>query len=256
MKIIFFLFVLFASHPAFAQKVEQYMNVEIGPFNAADLKLAYELGQKEYHFLTEIKTAGLFHSLYPFVAVYETKGAKIRDSFSARQYGYQTQSRNHIRTKSFVFDQNGILKSRISSKDNERKEVLITLPKEKVDAYDIQTVMAMLAEQLSKNHFCAMEKTVFDGKKQYRVLVQDEGKTTLKDPVTSQKKQALKCSLKLIGGEKQKGDLLWEMTAKKPVYFYILTDPKTKLPFIAKIEIDSTPLGDLKAYTTDINFKG
>ena len=39
------------------------------------------------------------------------------------------------------------------------------------------------------------------------------------------------------------------------IYFWILTDKKTDLPFVAKIFIKSTPLGKLEALTTKIEVK-
>ena len=51
------------------------------------------------------------------------------------------------------------------------------------------------------------------------------------------------------------GDLLWNTTADRPIYFWVLQDGESKLPFLAKIEITSTPLGRLKAYTTEVIIK-
>ena len=50
-------------------------------------------------------------------------------------------------------------------------------------------------------------------------------------------------------------DLLWQLTSDKPVYFWILKDEKTNKPFIARILIEDTPLGQLNVYTTSINVK-
>ena len=47
-------------------------------------------------------------------------------------------------------------------------------------------------------------------------------------------------------------DLLWSTTSDRPVYFWILQDKTSGLPYLAKIEIKSTPLGKLKAFTTAI----
>ena len=50
-------------------------------------------------------------------------------------------------------------------------------------------------------------------------------------------------------------DLIFNLTPENPIYFWILEDKKTKLPFIAKIENKSTPLGKLKVYTQNIHIK-
>lgn len=50
-------------------------------------------------------------------------------------------------------------------------------------------------------------------------------------------------------------DLLWDVTQDEPIYFWIMEDGVRKLPFIAKIEIDSTPLGRLQVLTQNITIK-
>jgi hypothetical protein len=41
----------------------------------------------------------------------------------------------------------------------------------------------------------------------------------------------------------------------EPAYLWLLNDEKTGLPFVAKIFIKSTPLGELEALTTKIEVK-
>ena len=50
-------------------------------------------------------------------------------------------------------------------------------------------------------------------------------------------------------------DELWEFSSNKPIYFWIAKDKKSKHPFIAKIFIKDTPLGELTAHTTKITIE-
>ena len=50
-------------------------------------------------------------------------------------------------------------------------------------------------------------------------------------------------------------DLLWQLSSERPVYFWILRDSTTAAPFIARIKIKETPLGEMNVYTTKIEVK-
>ena len=89
--------------------------------------------------------------------------------------------------------------------------------------------------------------------KTYKISVKDEGKTTLNDKDVNYKGEALQCSIFIKRTNAEDDDLLFNSTAERPVYVWI--GYKQKMPFVAKIEIDSTPLGRLKAYTTEVNVK-
>ena len=85
--------------------------------------------------------------------------------------------------------------------------------------------------------------------------MEDLGKVELNDKDLPAHKQAYKCSLFIHQDNATKGDLLWQSTSERHVSFYLSEDKKSKLPILLNIEIDSTPVGSLKAYTTDINIK-
>ena len=44
-------------------------------------------------------------------------------------------------------------------------------------------------------------------------------------------------------------DLLWQFTSDRPIYFWILADEKSGIPFIARVEVEDTPLGKMNIYT-------
>ena len=41
-------------------------------------------------------------------------------------------------------------------------------------------------------------------------------------------------------------NILWEVSADKPIKMWVKKDDKTQMPYILEIGIDSTPLGALK----------
>ena len=50
-------------------------------------------------------------------------------------------------------------------------------------------------------------------------------------------------------------DLLWQLSSDRPIYFWILKDAASGAPFIARVKINETPLGEMNVYTTKIEVK-
>ena len=173
--VYFFIFCCLLPNCVQAATVEHRLNVGIGFFDAARVSMTYNLDKQSYEFASTVKTAGTFGKLYLFEALYSSEGIFKDGHTITRDYRYETKSSSHLRTKQLVFDENGVLDHRLSSKDGKPKRVEITLPDTPFDASDLQTVFASVARQIIDNNFCAMEKTVFDGKKNYKVVFKDEG---------------------------------------------------------------------------------
>ena len=255
-KIICFLsFLLLISPFAKSKTLEQELNVEIGIFDAAKVVMSYSLDDRLYNFSSKVETSGLFAKLYYFSALYSSNGSVKNDSFIAKDYNYISKSKSHTRTKKLVFDEQGNLIERISSKDKKEKKVDINLGDKHFDFHDLQSVFAYLTKQLKESKFCDMQKEVFDGKKTYKVTIKDEGNVIINDEDVNYKGDAKKCSLFIKRVDFEEDDLLFNTTAERPIYFWVVQDQKTLMPYVAKIEIDSTPLGKLKAYTTNVNIK-
>lgn len=253
-KITYFLsFLLLFALPLKAKSLEQKLSVNVGLFDAARVTMLYSLDDKSYAFSSQVETAGLFGKLYSFDATYSTKGKILNNKFIAQDYNYVAKSKSHIRTKKLVFDDLGNLLERISKKDNKEKKVKINSNDEVFDFNDLQSVFAYLAKNLQNNSLCDMEKEVFDGKKKYKISITDKGETTLDDKDVEYKGKAKKCSIFIKRTDNEAEDLLFDNTSDRPISVWIAY--KEKMPFVAKIEIDSTPLGKLKAYTTDVNIK-
>ncbi len=253
-KITYFLsFLLLFAMPANSKTLEQKLSVNIGVFDAANVTMSYSLDGTNYAFSSNVETAGLFGKLYYFSALYSTLGKISNNKFITKEYSYISKSKSHTRTKKLVFDDKGTLLERISSKDKKEKKVKINLGDKFFDFNDLQSVFAYLARQLKNKSLCNIEKEVFDGKKTYKISVKDEGPTNIEDEDVAYKGTAQKCSLIIKRTDFEDDDLLFSTTADRPVNFWIAY--KQEMPFVAKIEIDSTPLGKLKAYTTDVNIK-
>ena len=252
-KISCLLSVLLWALPVDSKTLEQNLNVNIGIFDAARATMQYEIDENSYAFSSAVKTAGLFGKLYYFDALYSTKGKIVDNKFITQSYQYTSKSSSHTRTKELVFDKLGTLYERKSSKDNKEKIVKIDVKNQTFDFNDLQSVFAYLTKQLKENRFCDTKQTVFDGKKTYQISITDEGLTDFADKDVAYKGKALKCSMIIKRTDTQDDDLLFNTTAEREIYFWIAKHEQ--MPFVAKIEIDSTPLGKLKAYTTDVNIK-
>ncbi len=238
-----------------AAELEQQLRVQIGPFDAANVEMRYGLTPQTYAFNSVVETAGMFGRLYHFRADYKTVGVIEDNRLKVQDYKYDADSGAHRRTKKLIFDEKGVLQYRFSSKDESSKKVKVNLPKTAVDAYDLQTVFARLVRQFQQNKFCALEETVFDGKKKYKIVLEDLGQTTMDDPAVVFKGPAWKCSLKINRIDGGDGDMLWDTTSERPVVLCIMEHRPDGWPFVAKIEISSTPLGELRAYATKVNVK-
>ena len=154
-----------------------------------------------------------------------------------------------------VFDEKGKLIERISTKNKKEKKVKINLANKNFDFNDLQSVFAYLTKQIKDNSLCSLQKDVFDGKKTYKISVKDEGFTLINEKDINYKGQAKKCSIIIKRTDSEDDDLLFSTTADRPINFWVANEQQTLMPFIVKIEIDSTPLGKVKAYITDINVK-
>ncbi len=251
-KIIFSVFIAYTAN---ATTLEQTFNVEIGVFDAAKAQVSYTLNDADYLFSSQIKTSGMFDNFYSFKAEYLTSGELKENSFLTQNYQQKTQSSAHLRKKHLLFDKNGILTQRISSKDNEQKKVDITLPDIKIDAFDIQTVLIMLIKNFKDTHSCDLNKTVFNGKKIYHITVKDSGRVLFKDKKVPLSGESFACVAFIHQEKVEEGDLLWKVSSERNIKFYLMLDKATNLPFLAKMEIASTPLGKLEAYITDLEIK-
>ena len=238
---------------ALAFSVKHELFVTIGMFDASSTSFEYGFDKNKYHLISDVKTSGFFDTMYPFNATYTTSGNIVKNKFQATTYKYTSQSRSSKRSREIVFDNKGNPIASIGLKDGKenKKEITETFPDK--DASDLQTVFAMMAKQYSSLGFCEGRLAIFDGKRRFDVIFQDDGESTLEEsPLSPFKGKAHKCLMTIDKLSEQTDDLLWKITEKQPIHLWIMRDKKTNIPFIARIEIKNTILGRLIAKTTKV----
>ena len=127
----------------------QSMNVKIGVFDAASVKLDYSNRGEAYNISAEMSTANFFGKMYPFTAKYMSKGVLLKDDVLPYVYETYTKSRNHVRTKKIFYDEKGKAYKRISTKDEKVNEREINDVPETADSADLQTIFANLIGNFS-----------------------------------------------------------------------------------------------------------
>lgn len=254
MKSLFvFLFVMVFSSNAYALKVRHEFDVHIGVFNASRTNFTYDLEDKNYSVKSEVKTFGLFDTLYPFKAVYSTAGKILKGvEVQTVSYKYNSKSRFSKRTKELVYNDEGIPVYQITSKNDKEKKRVINQELAAKGTTDLQTVIAELVLRYNKTKTCAARYEIFDGKRRYDVIFKDEGVEEIEANKYSEfSGVAVKCSMYIDSLGSKGDDLLWELTSDEPVYFWIL-ETKNGVPFIARAEMAETGYGKLEAYTRAI----
>ncbi len=250
------LFICLSASGAQAFSVEHQFKVGIGTFDASRTSFTYALDNKSYSVNSSVKTNGFFDVLYPFKAGYSTTGIITKNGLETRSYHYDSKTRFNTRSKDLIYNEQGMPTHRISSKNGKEKTVEIEQSIDNKDTTDLQTVFAELAKQYNDVKFCDSRQQVFDGKRRFDVIFKDEGQEELKaDENSPFGGLASKCSMYIDKLESEGDDLLWELTSDKPVYFWILPEPQSQKPFIARINVGATPLGELNVYTTKVTVK-
>lgn len=241
---------------AAALSVRHDFTAFIGPFNASTAEFEYNLKPQKYSVQSTVRTNGTFNILYPFEANYFTGGNIKNDFLETSAYRYTSQSRFNKRTKEMIYNDEGQPLFSISTKNGKEKKKEIQPTPETKDTTNLQTVLAAIARQYNNLRFCDSRIPIFDGKKRYDVIFRDEGTEELpKSKYSPFSGKAAKCSMYIDKLGAQGDDLLWQLSSDRPIYFWIMEDEKAKAPFIARIKINETPLGEMNVYTTNIEVK-
>ena len=253
---IFFMFSLFISTQACALSVKHNFFVTVGPFDASRTEFTYSLDNRSYQVNSYVATNGFFDTIYPFQAKYQTSGIIKANQMITRDYSYTSQSRFNTRGKQVFYNDNGEPLYQISNKNGNDKKKIFEPSPTPADTFDLQTVIAKLARQYNLLGFCDSQLAVYDGKRRFDVVFKDLGDDILAPNEHSfYSGSAAKCSMHITKLLSEDDDSLWEFSANKPIYFWIARDSKTNYPFIARVSIEDTPLGELNAYTSQISVK-
>ena len=252
----FFIITLLYTFNAAAFSVEHNFLVHIGAFDAAKVKFIYSINTQDYGIRSEIATNGFFNTLYPFLAQYDTSGTLTGNKMTTHDYQYISRSRFKLRSKKVIFDDNGFPISQIVVNNGKKKTRDFKPSPTPADTFDLQTILMKIAYQYNTLGFCASEMSVYDGKRRFDVEVTDLGKNDIPQSESSPFfGQANLCSMHIKKNLSQDDDTLWEFATNKPIDFWIMRDTTSNKPFIARIRIKDTPLGELNAYATDINIE-
>ena len=233
----------------------QDMNVRIGMFDAATLKLDYSNEGESYDVSAEISTANFFGKMYPFTARYMSKGQLAKTGVLPNIYETFTKSRSHIRTKKIFYDEKGRAYKRISTKDERVNEREINNVPQTADSADLQTIFATLIDNFSKTKNCDLLREVYDGKKHYKVIVKNKGTETKYFELIKKSEPAYKCSLYIENLKENNDNILWDVSADKPINLWIGVEEKIKMPYVLEIGIDSTPLGAVQITPSTMKIK-
>lgn len=255
-KNFFFIITLLYTANASAFSVEHDFLVHIGAFDAAKVNFTYQLNPKDYGIRSQVSTNGFFNTIYPFVAQYDTSGTIQNDKMITRDYQYISRSRFKTRSKQVIFDNSGQPISQIVVTNDKKKTRDFKPSPTPADTFDLQTIMMKIAYQYNKFGFCASDMAVYDGKRRFDVEVTDLGYEDITaNEYSSFAGSANRCSMHIKKNLSEDDDTLWEFASNKPIDFWIMRDTKSNHPFIVRIKIKDTPLGELNAYATKLNIE-
>lgn len=250
------LMILFATKANAYTAIHEF-DVFIGKFNASRTNFAYNVTKNGYAVNSNVKTYGVFDTLYPFQALYSTAGKLMKDDkVQTMSYKYESKSRFTNRSKELVYDDKGEPQYIVSTKNDKEKTSDINRQVDIKGTTDLQTVLAKLILQYNKLRFCDARMEVFDGKRRFDVIFKDEGQDIIRaNKYSALEGEAYKCSMFIDRLSNDGDDLLWQLSSNEPVYFWIMEEKETNYPFIARAEIKKTPYGKLQVYTRKINFE-
>lgn len=250
------MFWLLSAQTAAALSVKHFFDVSVGLFDAGSADFEYQLTNYNYAVHSNIYTRGMFDTLYPFAAHYATTGKFSNGKMLTQTYSYNSKSRFSKRTKEVIYSSKGIPLQIISSKNGREKVRKVKNSDNISGTTDLQSVVAAIVRQYNTAKTCNALLQVFDGKRRFDVIFKDLGpdeiSVTEKSPYHG---KAVKCSMYIDKLKEEGDDLLWKMTSESPVYFWIMEDTASQAPFIARIQVENTPLGEMNVYTTKIEVK-
>lgn len=235
-----------------ASDLSQHFNVEVGVFDAAEVKINFNDFDDKFVILTEVETANFFGKLYPFKAKYEARAVSdYKTNFIPIIYMTETKTNNHIRTKKIFYNEKGKAYKRVSSKDDRITQKDIKNVPESADSGDLQSVFIELIKNFEKFRSCEMEREIYDGKKHYKVIIENKGVENRWFDFLKKNENAYKCSVYIKNLKKNNDNILWDVSAEKPINMWFGVDKNSKMPKIYEIKIDKTMVGDIVVYPSN-----
>lgn len=231
-----------------AKTFRQEFMVEAGVFDAAKVSIDFNQFDDKYVIATEVQTANVFGSLYPFWAKYEARGSLKKNDVVPLFYLTKTKTRNHQREKKIFYDKNGVAYKRVSKKDDKESQKMINNVPKSSDAADLQSVLAELMIGWRKTKSCNLEREIYDGKKHYKVIVEDKGIENRWFDFLDKKQNTHKCSVYIKNLKENNDNILWDVSADKPINMWIYENKESGFFEIYEINIDKTMVGSIVVY--------
>lgn len=247
---VFLAAVLLMTDSAHALRVTQEMKTKIGVFDACEQSLTYDLQDTDYDMKTTLKTTGTFGAIYPFTAEYHAYGTYKQSDFKPQNYFYETKSRFSRRTKQITY-KNGVPQERISVKNGRKKVAKIIVDPKYNRSIDLLSLFGVLAEQIIRSGKCDFQAYSFNGKKYSLSTIKKIKSEKIKTEYFAGEAEKCEYSLEVVD-DPEAGFLI---DKDVPIYMWIMRDKTTKAPFVAKIEVPSTPFGKLQAVTIKTEVK-
>lgn len=254
-KLVLF-FSLLGTMNVYAAGVSQEMDVVIGMFDAAKIKFEYDERGGRYDIQTTVQTANLFDTLYPFKGKYQSVGKVLRNGdLMPEEYIMTNETRRHVRGKNVLYDKKGKAYKSVAIKDGREKISLINDAPQTADVADLQTVFAELIKNFSRQKSCALVREIYDRKKHYKVVSRDVRREKRYFEGLEREENTYLCSLYIENLKDNNDNVLWDVSADRPISVWLSYDEKAKMPFLLEIKIDSTPLGELKVSPRTLEFR-
>ena len=222
--------------------------IEAGVFDAGSVNISFnDLGDK-YVITTSLATENMFGMIYPFEAKYEARGLKLKNGVKPVVYMTEAKSKNHIRTKKIFYDNQGVAYKRVASKDGKESQKEIKRMYETADVADLQTVFAEVFLNWKNSKNCGLEREVYDGKKHYKVIIEDRGQENRWFDFIKKNEIVNKCAVYIKNLEENNDNILWDVSADRPIDVWLGDNNGDGWPEIYEINIDKTMVGSIVVY--------
>ncbi|MBR5599012.1 MAG: DUF3108 domain-containing protein [Alphaproteobacteria bacterium] len=238
----------FSCFNVYGIELKQNFGIKVGVFDAGSVEVKYNSKNGAYVIETKVVTKNFFGKVYPFFAKYEAEGLEVSNGVKPVSYKTETVGRNHKRTKRIFYDKNGRGVKRIATKDGKISQRDIKDMPETADLSDLQSVFAEMIKNILKTGSCSLEREVYDDKKYYKVFIRDEGAENRWFEFLKKNENAYKCSVYIHNLKQNNDNILWDLSADRPINMWFVVDAKREVLEIYEIKIDKTMVGDIVVY--------
>lgn len=193
---------------ALAQDIEYKLsyNVYAGGLKALKATYAIQNTPSTYQIDITAETQGVIGKVFPWSATYKTTGINSASGFIPEQHASTSTWKDNEKIKDIQFTNGEVSKYSVTKEGKTHiaqnlKDDLIS------DAHDLLTAIASTFRSISLEEGCASSAIAFDGKRKFKVTLNDgEEKTLSSSKYSSFSGQSVKCTLTVdpIAGFREK----------------------------------------------------